>query len=64
MSGFDDVAERLDAIAEELGERAIELLQTAIRDGEIRRPDDEKRVTQARRAVEKAAHLLRGFTPE
>jgi hypothetical protein len=47
MSGFDDLADRLDAVAEELSERAI---------------DDEKRLTQARRAVEKAAHLLRGAT--
>jgi DNA-binding FrmR family transcriptional regulator len=60
MSGpFDDIAEQLDAIAAELDERAFELLREAAaeRSG---RPADDKRLTQARRAVEKAAHLLRG----
>ena len=60
MSGaYDDLAEQLDAIAVELDERAFELLREAAaeRSG---RPADDKRLTQARRAVEKAAHLLRG----
>ncbi len=60
MSGaFDDLAEQLDAIAAELDDRAFELLREAAaeRSG---RPADDKRLTQARRAVEKAAHLLRG----
>ena len=60
MSGaYDDLAEQLDAIAAELDERAFELLREAAaeRSG---RPADDKRLTQARRAVEKAAHLLRG----
>jgi hypothetical protein len=56
---FDDLAEQLDAIAAELDDRAFELLREAAaeRSG---RPADDKRLTQARRAVEKAAHLLRG----
>jgi hypothetical protein len=60
LSGaFDDLAEQLDAIAAELDDRAFELLREAAaeRSG---RPADDKRLTQARRAVEKAAHLLRG----
>lgn len=60
MSGpYDDLAEQLEAIAAELDERAFELLREAAaeRSG---RPTDDKRLTQARRAVEKAAHLLRG----
>lgn len=60
MSGpFDDLAEQLEGIAAELDERAFELLREAAaeRSG---RPTDDKRLTQARRAVEKAAHLLRG----
>ena len=60
MSGaFDDLAEQLDAIAAELDDRAFELLREAAaeRSG---RPADDKRLTQARRAVEKAAPLLRG----
>lgn len=60
MSGpYDDLAEQLEGIAAELDERALELLREAAaeRSG---RPADDKRLTQARRAVEKAAHLLRG----
>lgn len=56
-----ELAERLDAIAEELAELAIDTLRAAITDpaGADRRPDTERRLTQARRAVEKAAYLLR-----
>jgi hypothetical protein len=64
LSGaFDDLAEQLDAIAAELDDRAFELLREAAaeRSG---RPADDKRLTQARRAVEKAAHLLRGSTSD
>ena len=64
MSGaFDDLAEQLDAIAAELDDRAFELLREAAaeRSG---RPADDKRLTQDRRAVEKAAHLLRGSTSD
>ena len=55
----DELAERLDAIAEELGDLALGALREAVDRGEDRRPPDERRLTQARRAVEKAAHLLR-----
>ena len=57
----EGLADRLDAIAEELAELAIESLKEAIADraGPHTRPEAEKRLTQARRAVEKAAHLLR-----
>jgi hypothetical protein len=60
---FDDLAEQLDAIAAELDDRAFELLREAAaeRSG---RPADDKRLTQARRAVEKAAHLLRGVAAD
>lgn len=60
MSGaFDDLAERLESIAAELDDRAFELLREAAAE-HSGRPLDDKRLTQARRAVEKAAHLLRG----
>ncbi len=60
MSGpYDDLADQLDRIVADLDERAFDLLReaSAQRRG---RPVDDKRLTQARRAVEKAAHLLRG----
>ena len=59
MSGsFDDLVERLEAIVAELDERSFDLVREAAaeRSG---RPADDKRLTQARRSVEKAIHLLR-----
>lgn len=60
MSGdYDNLADRLDAIAEELDDTMFDQLReaSAARGG---RPVDDKRLTQARRAIEKASHLLRG----
>ena len=60
MSGrYDDLAERLDAVVADLDERQFDLLREAAAE-KSGRPADDKRLTQARRAVEKAAHLLRG----
>lgn len=64
MSGdYDHLADRLDAIAEELDETMFDQLReaSAQRSG---RPVDDKRLTQARRAIEKASRLLRGTTAE
>jgi hypothetical protein len=56
----NEIAERLDAIGEELTELAIEILRAALADrAAAGSPAPEKRITQARRAVEKAAHVLR-----
>lgn len=55
---FDDIRQRLDAIAEELAELAIIRLRESIDAGGTELPIDEKRLTRARRAVEKASHLL------
>ena len=53
-----DLADRLEAISEDLAELALDELRSAL--GSRRgRPEHEKRITQARRAVEKAVHLLR-----
>ena len=51
--------ERLDAIAEELADLALERLRAAV-DGDDAAAAEEKRLTRARRAVEKASHLLAG----
>ncbi|MFN8038131.1 MAG: hypothetical protein U0Q07_02875 [Acidimicrobiales bacterium] len=59
-SRHDDLVDRLDAIAEELAERALDVLRAAAADGADRAPTEEKVLTRARRAVEKAAGLLRG----
>jgi hypothetical protein len=57
---LDELADRLDAISEELGDLAMALLRDAIAEGATSRPSEEKRLAQARRAIDKASHLLRG----
>ncbi len=60
MSGeFDDLAERLENIAAEIDDRCFALLREAAAE-RTGRPADDKRLMQARRAIDKAAHLLRG----
>ena len=59
MAGeFDEIRGRLDGIAEELADLAIQRLRDSIDAGGDELPVDEKRLTRARRAVEKAANLL------
>ena len=61
MAGeFDDIRHRLEAIAEELADRAIEVLREAVERGETARPALERRLTRARAAVERAVGLLSG----
>ena len=55
---FDDIRQRLESIAEELADLAIERLRESIDAGGNELPVDE-RLTRARRAVEKAIGILR-----
>ena len=59
MPRYDDLADRLEQISAELDEASFDLLQQAVADGATARPAADKTLTQARRAVEKAAGLLR-----
>jgi hypothetical protein len=54
----DHLRERLEGIAEELADLAIDRLRAAV-DGNEGAAAEERRLTRARRAVEKAAGLLR-----
>jgi hypothetical protein len=56
---FDEIRVRLEQIAEELADLAMERLRESIDAGGTELPVDEKRLTRARRAVEKAAAILR-----
>ena len=56
---YKDLADRLDAIAEQLDEVMFDQLREAAAE-KRGRPVDDKRLTQARRAIEKASRLLRG----
>lgn len=55
---LDTIADRLDDINEQLAELALAALREAIEAGEAK-PELERRITRARRAVEKASNLLR-----
>ncbi len=59
MAGeFEDIRERLCVIAEELADLAMVRLRESIDAGGTELPVDERRLTRARRAVEKAAAIL------
>ena len=55
---FEDIKSRLETISEELTDLAIMRLRESIDAGGTELPVDEKRITRARRAIEKAIHLL------
>lgn len=58
MSEIDAIKFQLESIAEALNDVAMSLLSDAIERGATTRPQAEKNVSQARRAVEKAIHHL------
>lgn len=63
-AGIDDIIARLEEIGESLGEQTMMLLREAIERGETSRPVAEKVISQARRAVDKAVHLLSGLSAQ
>jgi hypothetical protein len=59
MAGeFDDIRHRLEAISEELADLAIARLRESIDNGGAELPVDERRLTRARRSIEKAIAIL------
>ena len=59
MAGeFDDIRRRLEAISEELADLAITRLRESIDAGGHELPVDERRLTRARRQVERAIGIL------
>ena len=60
MSAFEDLADRLDGIAEELADLALDRLRTALEDeGADAAAAEERRLTRARRRIAEAADILR-----
>jgi len=60
MAGeFDEIRRRLEVISEELADLAIERLRESIDAGGNELPVDERRLTRARRSVERAVAILR-----
>jgi len=54
----DDLIADLARIAEVIDERSLDVLRQAVAEGSSRRPDSDRHLTQARRAVEKAMVAL------
>jgi hypothetical protein len=65
VGGTDELRARLESIAEELADLALDRLHQAAEDAaqRDRLVGQERRLTRARRAVEKAAVLLREPEP-
>jgi ABC-type transport system involved in cytochrome bd biosynthesis fused ATPase/permease subunit len=58
--GLEELADRLDAIAEELADLALDRLRTALADqGAAAAGAEERRLTKARRRISEAATILR-----
>lgn len=58
MKDRETITLELQTIAEKLNDLSMRLLSDAIEAGHTTRPLEEKSVSQARRAVEKAIHHL------
>jgi hypothetical protein len=61
MNDLAGIADRLDAIVEELDEVAFDRLREASASGATERPASDREITKARRAVEKASAVLRAI---
>ena len=60
MRDVEHLVERLRSIEEELRDLAYERLRSATEDGDVDALADEKKVLQARRAIERAIVALGG----
>ncbi len=56
---LEPIRSRLEAISEELADLALDRLRQAV-GGDATAPAEERRLTRARRAVDKAAAILAG----
>ena len=59
MADYEHLVDRLESVATDLDELAFDQLREAVADGEVSRPASDKKLMQARRAIEKAAVILR-----
>ena len=66
MSDYVDLVERIEAIVEEIDDRAFGELTEAVAARAGARPASDKQLMQARRSLEKAAMALRSIdaTPD
>lgn len=59
MNDIEEIISDLEKASEALNDAAMSLITEAIRNGEKERPPLEKKVSQARRSVDKALFILR-----
>lgn len=59
MTDVQRFIESLEALSQDLNDAAMATLSEAIVNGKRERPELEKRLSQARRSVDKAIHQLR-----
>ena len=58
MADLPDIVARLQGISEELADAGMDALREAIASGATKRPERERKLAQARRAVERAIAVL------
>ena len=54
----EHIRQQLEQIAEQLDDLAMSVLRDAVEEGATTRPVEEKKLTRARRSVEKAIQIL------
>ena len=57
-NSHEAIQEKLRAISDEIADLAMSDIRNSIEEGQNKTSDIEKRLTRARRAIEKAIHLL------
>lgn len=55
----DDLIDELTRVVDSIDERALTALREAVASGATQRPESDRSLTQARRAIEKAIQALR-----
>ena len=55
---INDIVARLESISEEIADKALDALKSAHREGAVKRPETERQLSTARRAIEKAIGVL------
>jgi hypothetical protein len=58
---YSDLIGRIEAISAEIDDMAFDQLREASADGGVARPVSDRRLMQARRALDKAAEALRSI---
>mgnify|MGYP003340585108 FL=1 len=58
MASLEEIVSNLQSVSEDLADKALDALKEAHREGQAKRPELERQITQARRAIEKAIGVL------